>query len=312
MQNVGGFVSKVFALWIFLPLLSFSAEKPSFHAFADVLKSPDEIRTLFKESQGLEKDPTPRLQPLWQANEKSELELLKEFRASGSFVRGEIEDEKVLSGLMSWLELSLLKARAEAFQNHWDEVQKNMAPWFQFASDFPYEESSLVGLRTTGVIRSLLLDDLERMQKKFASDIARDPGFRKWFFQVRAPWPVDRVMISEAKRLLKPPMMTVANAAAKAFQKNPYQTSAQALAKAKGGQGESAELLKKIWREEDIQMMKSEITRIGKLKLRLAHSEFEQQHKKAAANVQELVQSGLLDQVPIDYQTGKPLDLTSL
>jgi len=312
MQNVGGFVSKVFALWIFLPLLGFSAEKPSFRTFTESLKSPDEIRALYKESQSLEKDPAARLQPLWQANEKSELELQKEFRASNSFVRGEIEDEKVLSGLMSWLQLSLLKARAEAFQSHWDEVQKNLAPWFQFAADFPYEESSLVGLRTTGVIRSLLLDELEKIQKKFAAEIARNSEFRKWFFQVRAPWPVDRVMISEAKRLLKPPMMTVANAAAKAFQKNPYQTSAQALAKVKGGQSESAELLKKIWREEDIQMMKSEITRIGKLKIRLAQSEFEQQHKKGAANAQELVQAGLLDQVPIDYQTGKPLDLTSL
>jgi hypothetical protein len=160
MQNVGGFVSKVFALWIFLPLLGFSAEKPSFRTFTESLKSPDEIRALYKESQSLEKDPAARLQPLWQANEKSELELQKEFRASNSFVRGEIEDEKVLSGLMSWLQLSLLKARAEAFQSHWDEVQKNLAPWFQFAADFPYEESSLVGLRTTGVIRSLLLDEL--------------------------------------------------------------------------------------------------------------------------------------------------------
>lgn len=302
----------VLILCLLLPLLSFSAEKPSFQQFAGALKSSDEIRSLFKDSQSLEKDPSSALKPIFQTNEKSWQQLQKEFQASSSFIRGEIEDEKVLGGMVSWLQLSLLKARADAFQNHWSEVQKNLAAWFQFAADFPYEESSLVGLRTTGVVRSLLLDELEKLQKKFAPEMAQQPEFRKWFLQVRAPWPVDRVMVTEAKRLLKPPMMSVAHAAAKAYQKNPYQTSAQALAKVKGGQGESAELLKKIWREDDIQMMKSEINRIGKMKLRLARAEYEVQHKKAANTAQELVQAGLLDQVPTDYFTGKPLDLTSL
>ena len=306
-------------LWLSLALgfwgLSFSAraaDRPSFQQFAGLLKSAPEIQTLFKETQNLEKDPTASLQPLLKANETGLQTLQKHFQQSDSFVRGEIEDEKVLSGMMTWLQLSLLKARADAFQKRWDEVQKNLAGWFQFSADFPYEEASLVGLRTTGVVRSLLLDELEKMQAKFASDIARVPQLRQWFLLVRTPWPVDRVMITEAKRLLKPPMMSVANSAAKAFQKNPSQTSAQALAKVKGGQSESAELLKQIWREADIQMMKNEINRVGKLRLRLAKSEFELSKGKAPASTQELVQAGLLDKVPIDYQTGKPLDLTSL
>ncbi|MGZ5279411.1 MAG: hypothetical protein ACXWC9_05690 [Pseudobdellovibrionaceae bacterium] len=303
---------KIWVLSVLLPVLSFAGDRPSLQQYTQSLKSTDEIRTLFKDSQNLEKDPSARLQPILKGNEASFKQLLKDFQGSKSFVRGEIEDEKVLSGLMSWLQLALLKARADSFQNRWGEVQANLASWFLFAADFPYEESSLVGLRTVGVVRALLLDEVEKLQGKFSAEIARNSDFRKWFLQIRAPWPVDRVMISEAKRLLKPPMMPVANAAAKAFQKNPYQTSEQALAKVKGGQSESAQLLKLIWREADIQMMKAEINRIGKMKLRLAKTEYEQQTKKAANNAQELVQAGLLDKVPTDYLTGLPLDLTSL
>lgn len=303
---------KLWTVCLLFPVLVSAAGKPSLQQFATQLKSGDEIRSLFKETQALEKDPTPALQALLKTNDPAFQTLQKSFQSSESFVRGEIEDEKVLSGVMGWLQLSLIKARSDAFQNHWGEVQKNLGSWFLFASDFPYEESSLVGLRTVSVIRALLLDEVEKLQAKFGGEMARNPDFRKWFLQIRAPWPVDRVMITEAKRLLKPPMMSVANAAAKAFQKNPYQTSAQALAKVKGGQGESAELLKQIWRESDIQLMKTEITRIGKMKLRLAKAEFELQQKKAPTAAQDLVQAGLLDKVPTDYLTGKPLDLTSL
>jgi hypothetical protein len=322
MRNVGGFVSRLRRpgrLWILSGLVfiggagqGLALNKPSLQSFSQELKGSEEIRALFKTSQNLENDPSEKLAPLLKVNSDAFQRLLKEFEQSSPFVRGEIEDEKVLSSVMTWLQLSLIKTRSDSFQQKWNEVQKDFAGWFLFAADFPYEESSLIGLRTTSVVRSLLLDELEKIQTKFANDIGKTTEFRQWFVKVRAPWPVDRVMITEAKRLLKPPLMSVANASAKAFQKNPYQTSAQALAHVKGGQSQGAELLKQIWREADIQMMKSEISRIGKLQVRLAKAEYEQKQKKSADSVQDLVKAGLLDKVPIDYLTGKPLDLTSL
>lgn len=291
---------------------AFAAEKISFQRRLEGIQKSEEIASLYKASGNLEKDPASELQPLLKPNLAALENLEKEFQASSSFVRGEIEDEKVLGCVIVSLQLSMLRARSASFQSHWADVQKEFSSWFLFAADFPYDESSLVGLRATGVVRSLLLDDLEKIQKKFSREIAQNSALRKWFLQVRAPWPVDRVFISEAKRLLKPPMMSVANAAAKAFQKNPYQTSEKALEKVRGGQSESAKLLKEIWRDQDIQMMKTEINRIGKLKLRLAMAEYEQHNKKTAQSVQELLQAHLLEEAPIDYFSGKPLDLTSL
>lgn len=290
-----------------------AADRISLQKKLSALQKTEVIASLYKDSGELAKEPAGKeLGAVLKANGPLLEGLAKDFQESSSFVRGEIEDEKTLGQLMTALQLSMLRARSFSFQSKWPEVQKEFANWFLFAADFPYEESSLVGLRTSGVIRSLLLDDLEKIQKKFSSEMAKDPGLRKWFLQVRAPWPVDRILVSEAKRLLKPPMMSVAEAAARAFQKNPYQTSEKALEKVKGGQSEAAQLLKQIWREQDIQLMKTEINRIGQLKIRFAQAEFELKNKKTAQSVQELVDAQFLDQVPIDYFTGKPLDLTSL
>ncbi len=167
-------------------------------------------------------------------------------------------------------------------------------------------------MKFTSVVRSLLLDEVERTQKKYSLELAQRPEFRLWFLQLRAPWPIDRIFVSEAKRLLSPPMMPMAHVAAAAFQKNPYQTSEQALKKAKGSEATEAALLKQIWKEGDIAMMKAEMTRIGKLKLRLALAEFQLKNKGQAPDAQALVKAGLIDQIPVDYTNGKPLDLTSL
>lgn len=299
---------------IFLLILSSNEvfalnEKPSLKSFADRVVQGEEITNLFKSSAPPD---TQKRQSLWLKNQKNLENLENEFQHSATFVRGEIEQESTLSGIIQLLQLSLLQCRDLSAQSKWPEVQNHFSKWFLFAADFPYEESSLVGLRFTSVVRSFLLDDLERIQKKFSSEIAKNSGLRKWFLQVRSPWPVDRIFISEAKRLLQPPMMSVAHSAASAFQKNPYQTSEQALKKVKGGDSQEALLLKKIWQESDILMMKTEITRIGKLQVRLAQAEYQIKNKTLPRSIEELVKTGLLLQAPIDYLSGKPLDLTSL
>ncbi len=295
-----------------LSLSAWGGDKISLQERTAKIQKTEEIRELYKSSAELGADPGKAFQGLFKSNKASWDVLKKDFLTSGSFVRGEIEDEKTLNQLMAYLQLSMVKVRSSSFQGQWSDVREEFSAWLLFAADFPYEESSLVGLRTSGVIRSLILDEIERIQKKFAAEIAKDSQFRKWFLGVRAPWPVDRILVSEARRLLKPPMVAVANSAALAYQKNPYQSVEKSLARVKGGQSEESKLLKQIWRDEDIQLMKTEINRIGKLKVRLALAEYEVRHQKPAQSIQVLVQEQLLDQVPVDYFSGKPMDLTSL
>lgn len=287
-------------------------EKPSLKAFANNVYEPELVTNFYLTTGEMDGAIPKTWSPVWKKNQKNWAALLKHFAQSDSFVRGEIEEEKTLSGITQLLQLSLVRSRELAQQAKWVEVQKIWSDWFLFAADFPYEESSLIGMKFTGVVRSLLLDEVEKMQKKYSLEIAQRPELRIWFLTLRAPWPIDRIFVSEAKRLLPPPMMTVANAAASAFQKNPYQSSEQVLKKVKGGEANEAALLKQIWKDADIAMMKNEMTRIGKIKLRLALAEFQFKNKAQTPSAEALVKAGLIDSIPIDYNNGKPLDLSSL
>lgn len=236
------------------------------------------------------------------------------FRQQQPFVRGEIEDEKVLGATLKWLQLAMVHCRFSAQQNQWSAVQQHMSAWFSFAADLAYEESSLIGLRVSAVIRALLMDELEKLQAKHAVQIAQSPEMRLWFLQVRAPWPIDRVLVSEAKMRLKPAEIALAESLAQRLQKNPYQSVDKILSEPKmrhSAQTAAADFLRKLWRDEDIQQMKMEINRIGILKIRLAMAEYQARLQKPAVNMTELVQNHFLDQVPTDYFSGKPMDLTS-
>ncbi len=328
MQKVGASLNKknqlfyrlIFILSFFLSLsvsLAFSlevrAEKLSLKQLTAALNQVKQINEAFQLSEKLTEDPSAQAKLLLAPPNQSVInDLESQFQQASNFVRGEIEEPQTKDQLLACLRLSMLESRSLAFQNHWSAWQKHFSVWFQFAADFPYEESSSAGIHLAQEIRALLLDEFEKTQKKFARDMAQQSTLRLWFFQVRAPWPVDRALIFEAKRLALPAALSLAEAAARAYQKQPYQSTEKVLRRSKTSASSAAEKLKAIWTDSDILLMKTEITRIGRLKLRLAAAEYEKTHQKAAASVQELTKEGLLPSVPIDYLTGKPLDLTSL
>lgn len=285
--------------------------KPSFQAYAEKLKDADAITELFKATLQSEVS-EPAFKKLWKENEANLTALEKAFSESTPFVRGEIEDEKSMNGLMTYLELALLDVRVQAQKKNWSAAQKHFQNWFTFAADFPYEEASMVGMKVTGVVRSLLLDELEKLQDKNKVEIADKDAFRAWLLGVRAPWPVDRMVLSESRRLLKPPMMKIAEKVATALQKNPYESSEDVVKSLHAQDMDDAHFLNAMWKKSDIDMMKTEITRIGRLKLRLASAVFEHKKGEKPKSLDQLVQEGLLDQIPLNYTTGKPFDLSAI
>jgi hypothetical protein len=133
-----------------------------------------------------------------------------------------------------------------------------------------------------------------------------------WVQSLRAPWPVDRVFLFESKRVLSPKSLAIAEKVAVAFQKNPYQTAEQILHKTRGGQGKDLEFLKSIWREADLRAMKTEVNRLGLLRAQIARIRFQDSQKKAPTGWEDLKKSGGLQQIPIDYFTGRPMEWSQL
>ncbi len=290
-----------------------TAEKAHLLQILTPLQKKTEIHSLFSQTSELSRSPVDQLSTVATVGNLQILTFLeKQFQSSENFVRGEAELPRIHENLLACLQLALLQARTLAFDGKWNEVQNHLSAWFAFAADFPYEESSIQGLQISVQIRSLLLDELEKMQSKFAISLATSSEFRIWFSRVRAPWPVDRILIAEAKRSALPGLIPLAEKAARAYQKNPYQTTEKVLSHSKGHAASAAVKLSEIWSAIEIHSLRVEITRIGKLKLRLAAAEYLVTRGRAPATTAELVSSGLLQSVPADYLTGRPLDLTSL
>ena len=288
--------------------------RPSLKDMGASLKKSEEITALFRASL---KDGKPLTRDQLKQIEKPNLALLTDFQnlalESASFVRGEIEDETVLSHLLSLLQLSILRMRTWETQipskKYLARIKNECTYWFQFAADLPYNEASLVGLRTSGVIRSFLIDELEELEKSQGAALSQDELWLNWLLQLRTPWPVDRMLLTEARRSIHSQSMPLAEKVAAKIQKNPYLSVETALKQIPGGKPSEVDILKKLWRDEDMTGMKTEINRLQTLRLRLASRLFEKRNHHPPAKVQELIEAHLLAASPVDYFTGLPMQL---
>jgi hypothetical protein len=275
-------------------------DRPSLKALAAQFQRGPEITQAFKVL-----GPVPETTAFLKVNQAPRQAFAASVKAAEGFVRGEIEDEQVLNFLTNSLQLSILKIRADLRAGQSTEVALETSLWFNFAADLSYEESSLIGLRLSNVIRSLLLDELESAAGRFPKVVAESGS---WLKALRAPWPVDRVFLYESKRVLKPQSLKIAEKVTKEFQKNPYQTAEQILKRIPGGGGGDLEFLKSIWRESDLKAMKTEINRLGLIRARAADLRYEHLQKKKASSWDDLKKQGGLDSVPTDYFTGRPME----
>jgi hypothetical protein len=285
-------------------------EKPSLKSFGEQILRGDEITQLFKSEQ---RDLAwqKKANELIRAN-RLVLENWQKANLSGEgFRRGEIDDEKVLNQVLQAVQLSILKIRRERQNNNFLAVKEELNFWFTFAAALPFDEATLVSLRLSNLIRSLLLDEIEAIEKQATPLLAADELWLHWSKSLKLPWPVDRVVLSESRRFLRDArLMKITEKLALSLQKNTYQTVAAAMNNIGGGNSPELEFLKKMWREEDITAMKTEVTRLSSFRVRLAAANYERKLSKKPTSIDELVAQHLLDSVPINYLTGKPFDLT--
>ena len=301
-------------------------EKPSLKTLGEQLKDTSGIASLFIASKNLV-DPvvasdkldkksiaslTEKIEKLWKDNESVIKIWLKNDQDSNPYLRGEIDEEKVLNNLLFAVQLSILKARVEVRQRQWTQVKLEMAPWFVFASDLTYDEASLISLRLANLVRSLLLDDLESMESLMQSQFsAKDlESWENWVTSIRSSWPIDRVLLTEAKKTMGGRALYTAQKVAAALQKNAYQTAAEALKEAPGPKPPELKQLETMWRDQDILAMKTEVHRFTALRIRLAKNLFVKNYSREPARIEDLVEKHLLASVPIDYISGRPFTLS--
>lgn len=291
-------------------------EKPSLRTHGQQLKNLLLIESLFSQTTELlkksGKDPLlSNVDDLWKLNANNMNTWLEEMRRSQAFQRGEMEDAEVFKQVLSAVRLSLMRARAQSMLGKWEQLRQDLSPWLLFAADVTYDEASLVSMQLGHQIRSLILDDLDSYEKYKAPSFPTGElqNWLSWISSIRSSWPVDRVVLTEAKKVLGDRSMYTAQQMAMLLQKNSYQTASEALHAARGPKTLELKSLEKIWKAEDIQSMRTEAHRLSALRIRWARDVYVQRLGQEPRRIEDLVEQHLLNSVPIDYATGKPFSL---
>lgn len=275
-----------------------AAERPSLAKLSLSLQNGDAITQAYKSEK------TKDYNKLIGSNKDLRRQFIELVRGSAGFVRGEIEQEGVMNFLTQMVQLSILNIRQLAQQNKGSEVFAEAELWFIFSADLSYEETTLIGMRLAHVLRALVLDEIEKIFRH-SPEIFLTAANK--FQSLRAPWPIDRMLLYESRRVLSGVPLKLAEKVALEIQKNPYQTTEDILQKMNASQNKDLAFLKQLWRKQDLEMMKNEMNRLGRLPSASLWVDFQKKNKKAPRSWQDLKISP-----PIDYNSGKPMSWDQL
>lgn len=238
-------------------------------------------------------------------------QFVKGFSMSASVVRGEIDDEVLLSHLDNWWMLTQYFSESSALslgKPYRTDVHSALEGWSRYWAELPYEEASSRGLKLTAKYRAQLWQVIDQLLESSPEQAIALNGV---LLKMKTPWPVDRVVFFEARKTLAPELSAVFEKAAKSLQSNPYLTLQEAVTKwTPLSQLTAAQIqLFSAWGESDIKMMRQDITAFQKLTLKSAQLAFRQKNGRIPTSVDQLMRSGFLKRAPLDYTTGQPLSL---
>jgi hypothetical protein len=292
----------LFSLICLCQVQIYAAEPERYSSMVAELQMPEVLTDLYRAAHP-NRSQSEMLKKVVKKNDQVWQLWRQKFETSARFVRGEVDSEQTLNGLILWFQYSVLHSRSQP-----EELNKNVSAWLQMSADMAYEESSLIGMRAASVLRNLSLDLLQEKVSEKGQDLKAVNALLR---RARAPWPIDRVLIAEGKKVLQPTALQVLERGALELQKNPYQSLEQALKRHRGHELSVLVPFKEMWTNKDIERMTGEVNRLGLLQVQSAQILFLQQKKRRPSSVEELLSSGLLDRVPIDYKTGKKMGLSS-
>lgn len=246
-------------------------------------------------------------------------------RKQETMLRGEIEDAATLSGARNLLRINLLRLRTMTSDKSGSWLASEGEVWQRVLQNIPYEEATLKSLVVAAEMRTEIWKE---MRQKLLSPDRKNLPWTQWLEhldRIQLAWPVDRVLLSEAKKQLPPAAVVIADHIAGELQKNSHRSVADIRKQVRGGQMERLSVLDAVWGKDQISLMENEMDLVHELKLRVAREIFRVQKGQEPKSLQELVSAGLLPagfsggtqgkasgSGSICYRTGKPWQLTQL
>lgn len=186
------------------------------------------------------------------------------------------------------------------------EYQKLASTWFYFLAEMAYQDPDSQTLSIIYQWRGLLLNEVYlRVQNQEWNSCQQNESLRWWRSQ-RFPSPVDRLLVSEMRRLaLSPKERAWMTKAVIALQKNPHKSLEEWLKSQNLFVTENLKKLSSAWSSNLVQQMQAELSTHQKVTLILMSREYFAKHGSWPKSQSDLVKTHYLTQVLVDPQTRK-------
>lgn len=173
-----------------------------------------------------------------------------------SLQRGEIEQPAVRQKIEQLLRLSLLRLRLIEGSQLAAWLSTEGQVWENALFGLAYDEATKLGLDTSIDLRTQIWRELLH-KAKFRSDLPKTE-LRAHVNRLQLAWPVDRIVVAEARRTLSPAAQRIANGIGIELQKDPQRSVKSLRQRLRGGELRELSTLEELWSDSDVERMRNE------------------------------------------------------
>lgn len=238
--------------------------------------------------------------------------LRKSQERQDSYARGDLEKSEIQHGVSDALKISLLRLRLAPPNQVAQWLDTEGKAWGALLNSFAFDEGAMASLRIAVDLRFLLWRELRlRLLAPEATDLAL-AQIRRQIQEYPAAWPVERLLVEESRRIVKPVLLPFANGIAHELQRNPWRSISEIRKTMRGGGSLELAGLDPLWTSMDVDRRKQEEDLINEVILRSAVIEYTLHQGKRPKTWDEVKVLGLLTGVPLCRRTGQPWQITQL
>lgn len=233
------------------------------------------------------------------------LDFLKQIELQNTFVRGEITDERKAQQIDLFHEklFGWLTDKSCVWKNKNKSVQLKLI--FNYFADLTYDENSFLALKKIIYYRQQFLKNIYINRKSLLDFKITHQDF----ISLRLPLPLARILTVEAKNWTQKPSARKFSRLNLSFQKNPYQSLSRLYA---AEELSLPEMAKNLWTDQDVQLIKQQLTTVSALIIDFASVAYEKKTALKLTKLEDLVSAGILQLIPLNYNTGQSFKLTDL
>lgn len=226
--------------------------------------------------------------------------------------RGDLENPELRLKIAQIYKISLLRLRLSGADQTgaWALTEGDI--WMRALTAMAFDESTSETMRWVSEQRSLYAGEMLAKMKSLPIATFRMDPLHQHLRQLKLPWPVDRIYLTESRKVLKPGAQLVANGLSGDLQKFPFKDLESLRRARRGVDASGLAALDLVYTLADVQLRQKEDDLFNEYRLRVARALFEKRQGALVKDLEQLKAAGLIDRVPIHHVSGQFWSITQL